>query len=89
MAHDGGDAQAEAGTRPLDVQPGAPPAPPGSPKTDKLNVFISYSRADLAFADELFADLEWAGFDPRLDRHAIVKGEDRKKRLGGQPSGPT
>jgi hypothetical protein len=83
MADDGRDVQAEAGSSPLDVQPGAAPASPASPKTDKLNVFISYSRADLAFADELFTGLEWAEFDPRLDRHAIVEGEDWKKRLGG------
>jgi hypothetical protein len=50
---------------------------------NKLNVFISYSRADLVFADELFAGLEWVGFDPKLDRHAIVEGEDWKRRLGG------
>src|SRR5262245_39978455 len=83
MVGDGGGTQAEAGSRMLEVGPATSSAPAGTPKVDKLNVFISYSRADLAFADELFAGLELAGFDPKLDRHAIVEGEDWKKRLGG------
>jgi hypothetical protein len=66
----------------LEVGSVTAPALPGTPTSEKLNVFISYSRADLVFADELFAGPEWAGFDPRLDRHAIAEGEDWKKRLG-------
>ena len=49
---------------------------------DKLNVFISYSRDDLAFADQLDAALGLAGFDTSIDRHGISAGEDWKKRLG-------
>src|SRR5215470_13660803 len=50
----------------------------------KLKVFISYSRRDsAAFADELVAGLEVAGFAPFLDRHDIAAGEDWERRLGG------
>lgn len=47
-----------------------------------LKIFISYSRSDLAFADELYAGLELMGHDPLLDRHGIAEGEDWKARLG-------
>src|SRR5262245_60332904 len=51
---------------------------------EKLKVFISYSRKDsAAFADELLAGLEVAGFAPFLDRHDIAAGEDWEARLGG------
>jgi hypothetical protein len=50
----------------------------------KLKVFISYSRRDsAAFADELVAGLELAGFAPFLDLHDIAAGEDWEARLGG------
>lgn len=49
----------------------------------KLKVFISYSRADAAFADELVAGLEFARqFEVTIDRQSIIEGEDWKKRLG-------
>jgi hypothetical protein len=48
----------------------------------KLKVFISYSRNDEDFAQDLLAGLEWAGFEPYListtlplaktGRHALV-----------------
>jgi TIR domain len=50
---------------------------------DKLNVFISYSRGDLAFADQLDAALGLAGFETTIDRHGISPGEDWQTRLGG------
>ena len=37
---------------------------------DKLNVFISYSRDDLDFADQIDAALGLAGFGTSIDRHA-------------------
>jgi hypothetical protein len=49
---------------------------------DKLNVFISYSREDLAFADQLDAALGVAGFGTSIDRHGIFVGEDWRTRLG-------
>ncbi len=49
----------------------------------KLKVFISYSRADAKFADELVAGLEFKEeFEVTIDRHSIIEGEDWKKRLG-------
>ena len=51
-------------------------------KGGKLNVFISYSRDDLAFADQLDAALGVANFATSIDRHGISAGEDWKTRLG-------
>jgi len=51
---------------------------------NKLNVFISYSRDDLGFSDQLDAALGLTGFDTTLDRHGISAGEDWKSRLGMQ-----
>jgi TIR domain-containing protein len=48
----------------------------------KLKVFISYSRDDLDFADQLVAALELCGFDPTIDRHGISGGEAWQQRLG-------
>jgi hypothetical protein len=51
---------------------------------EKLKVFISYSRKDsAAFADELVAWLELAGFKPFLDHYDIAAGEEWEARLGG------
>jgi WD40 repeat protein len=49
---------------------------------DKLKVFISYSRDDLKFADQLDAALDSTGFECTIDRHGIHGGEDWKLRLG-------
>ena len=48
----------------------------------KVRVFVSYSREDVAFADELVVGLEMHGFEALIDRHAIAPGEDWQKRLG-------
>jgi TPR repeat protein len=53
-----------------------------SPDKGKLRVFISYSRDDLEFADQLNAALELCGFECVIDRHGISGGEDWKRRLG-------
>src|SRR5262252_4265502 len=55
---------------------------PDSPDKVKLRVFISYSRDDLEFADQLDAALNSCGFDFTIDRHGISGGEDWKRRLG-------
>lgn len=47
----------------------------------KLGVFISYSRDDLLFADQLDLALELAGFDPKLDRQGIQGAEDWQEKL--------
>ena len=49
---------------------------------DKLNVFISYSRDDLAFADQLDPALKLTGFGVTIDRLDISGGEEWKNRLG-------
>jgi hypothetical protein len=50
--------------------------------TERLRVFVSYSRDDLEFADQLVIGMELAGFAPTIDRHGITGGEDWKLRLG-------
>ncbi len=50
--------------------------------SDQLSIFISYSRDDLAFADQLDVALRLYGFTTTLDRHGIVGGEDWRHRLG-------
>lgn len=54
-----------------------------SSAAQKLKLFISYSRSDNVFADELVAGLEFARqFEITIDRQSIIEGEDWKKRLG-------
>jgi hypothetical protein len=55
---------------------------PASSDKGKLRVFISYSRDDLNFADQLDAALNACGFECLIDRHGISGGEDWKRRLG-------
>jgi hypothetical protein len=55
---------------------------PDSPDKGKLRVFVSYSRDDLKFADQLDAALNAYGFECVIDRHGISGGEDWKRRLG-------
>lgn len=48
-----------------------------------LKVFISYSRVDTSFADELVAALAYDGrFQVTIDRSSIIEGEDWRARLG-------
>ena len=46
-----------------------------------LKVFISYSRKDTAFTDELVDGLELLSFAPSIDLHDIDVGEDWKRRI--------
>ena len=55
---------------------------PASSDKGKLRVFISYSREDLDFADQLAAALDFSGFECLIDREGISGGEDWKRRLG-------
>ena len=51
--------------------------------TDRSRLFISYSRADLPFTDELVAGLAAsADFEILIDRAGIAHGEDWRARLG-------
>ena len=61
---------------------GDAPTPSDTAPDDKLKVFVSYSRADVAFADQLVLALEDKGFDAILDRHDIDAAEEWKTRLG-------
>src|SRR5262245_63771846 len=47
-----------------------------------LKVFISYSRKDEEFAQELLSGLQLVGFEPYLDKHDIAAGENWEQRLG-------
>lgn len=50
--------------------------------TPSLRVFLSYSRIDSAFVDEIAAGLPLVGnFDVRLDRHSIETGVEWQERL--------
>jgi len=53
-------------------------SPPG---TTKLRVFISYSRVDETFAEELRLGLEDKGYAVAIDKHAIRQGEEWQPRL--------
>ena len=66
-------------SRPASPQQASRPDPP---ERGKLRVFISYSRDDLKFADQLDAALGTYGFECLIDRHGISGGEDWKRRLG-------
>lgn len=48
----------------------------------RLKVFVSYSRADLDFADQIVLALKDRGFEPLMDRHSIDAAEKWKDRLG-------
>src|SRR5262249_23166868 len=48
----------------------------------RLKIFISYSRKDEDFAQDLLEGLEATGFEPYLDKHDIAAGEDWETRLG-------
>lgn len=49
----------------------------------RIKVFVSYSRADKAFASDLVLGLAACGFAPYIDRQDIAAGEDWEKRLAG------
>jgi hypothetical protein len=57
-------------------------APPRQHREAKLRIFISYSRKDEDFAQELLIGLQIAGFEPYLDKRDIAAGEDWEARLG-------
>jgi TIR domain len=74
------DASDPASPRPVDTPQQASRS--DSPDRGKLRVFISYSREDLRFADQLYAALNAYGFECFIDREGISGGEDWKRRLG-------
>ena len=58
------------------------PVPP-APAPEAAKVFISYSRREAAFADELAAGLQACGFEAYIDREDIAPGEAWETRLSG------
>ncbi len=60
----------------------AQPIRPNLTDRGKFRVFISYSRDDREFADQLLAALETCGFECIIDREDIAGGQDWKQRLG-------
>ncbi|MEO0815697.1 MAG: toll/interleukin-1 receptor domain-containing protein [Pseudomonadota bacterium] len=52
-------------------------------ETDPIKVFLSYSRADTAFALELVNALQACGFEAFIDQEDIAPGEPWEQRLGG------
>jgi TIR domain len=81
MADDAHVASGPASPKPGDIAP-QQASQPDSPDKGKLRVFISYSRDDLYFADQLDAALNACGFECLIDRHGISGGEEWKRRLG-------
>jgi hypothetical protein len=81
MADVAHDASGPASPKSGDVAP-QQASRPDSPDRGNLRVFISYSRDDLKFADQLDAALNAYGFECVIDRHGISGGEDWKRRLG-------
>src|SRR5262245_46830043 len=53
-----------------------------APDKGKLRVFISYSRDEANFADQLEAALDTCGFETSIDRHGVSGGEEWQRRLG-------
>ena len=78
LAH---DASGPASSEPAGIALQQASGPTSSDK-GKLRVFISYSRDDLDFADQLAAALNFSGFECFIDRQGISGGEDWKRRLG-------
>ena len=54
---------------------------PAATSASGLKVFISYSREDLSFVDELELVLSDKGHEVLIDRHGISAGEEFEKRL--------
>ncbi len=55
---------------------------PQATSEQKIELFVSYARADTKFVDELVAGLDYdGGFSVAIDRTAIGKGDNWKNRL--------
>ncbi|MEO0983876.1 MAG: toll/interleukin-1 receptor domain-containing protein [Pseudomonadota bacterium] len=50
---------------------------------DGIKVFVSYSRADTAFALDMVAGLQACGFEAYIDQEDIAPGEPWEQRLSG------
>jgi TIR domain/Sel1 repeat len=81
MADVAHDASGPASSEPASIALQQASGPASSVK-GKLRVFISYSRDDFDFADQLSAALDFSGFECFIDREGISGGEAWKRRLG-------
>lgn len=61
----------------------APPSAAPAPAAEAAKVFLSYSRKDAGFADDLVAGLQACGFEAYIDREDIAPGEAWEARLTG------
>jgi hypothetical protein len=75
MADFAHDASGPVSPKPGDMAAPQPASHPDAPNSNKLRVFISYSREDLDFADQLAAALDSSGFECFIDREGISGGE--------------
>jgi hypothetical protein len=75
------DASGPASPKPGDIASQQASRPDATDR-GKLRVFISYSRDDLYFADQLDMALNACGFECVIDREGISGGEEWKQRLG-------
>lgn len=75
------DRDTASGRTPIDLRRSPSLAAPDA-RNGRLRIFISYSRDDLEFAEQLDAALDLYGFECTLDRHSISGGEDWQRRLG-------
>src|SRR5262245_11809255 len=86
MADVAHDASGPASPKPDDIAP-QQASRSDSADRNKLRVFISYSRDDVEFADQLDAALNACCFECVIDCQGISGGEDWKRRLGTIISG--
>jgi tetratricopeptide (TPR) repeat protein len=82
MADVAHDASGPASSKPADIAAPQQASRPDPADKGKLRVFISYSRDDLEFANQLDAALNACGFECVIDRQGISGGEDWKRSLG-------
>ena len=61
---------------------GEAPIGPDAASDDRLKVFLSYSRADMATADAMVVALERNGFEVIIDRRDLPYGEEWQAELG-------
>ena len=78
------DASGPASPKPGDI---APQQAPDSPDRGKLRVFISYSRDDLGFADQLDVALDLYGFCLRVRmKKDVVEVPQARRRTRALPA---
>ena len=70
-----------AETRPPGARPMTADAAPATNVSRNAKIFISYSREDIAFVDQLEAALKVRGFEPLIDRTDIYAFEDWWARI--------